>query len=163
MLHGRVEDDGLAVGVARRLGRSEDGKVGGLGAAGRENDVTRIAAEEGGDLVARLLQQAPGPLGGRVAAGRIPEHEAAGIGVDLGHGGGHLGAQRRRGGVVEVGHSRHASLPARRTVCPHDERADASGSTMGFQAVRCRLCQLLTCTVIPALVPLGPLGYDATL
>ena len=101
VLHGRAQDDGLALLLPGRLGRPEHGQVGGLGATGGEDDLAGIPAEEGGHLVARLLEQAPRPLGGRMTARRVPE--PAGADVDLGHGGGHLGPQRGGGGVVQVG------------------------------------------------------------
>ena len=110
VLHGGAQDHGLAPLLPGRLGRPEHGQVGGLGAAGGEDDLARIAAEEGGHLLARLLEQAPRPLGRRVAAGRVPEQDRRpASAVHLGHGGGHLGPQRRRGGVVEVGDGAHGA------------------------------------------------------
>ena len=63
--------------------------------------VAGVAAQEGGHLVAGLLQEAAGPLGRRVAAGGIAEDTAGGDGS---HGRCHLGPQGRGGSVIEIGH-----------------------------------------------------------
>ncbi len=105
LAHGRVLDGGieehrLTPLLAGRLGGPQKGQVGRLGAAGGEDDVAGVAAEEGGHLVAGLLEQATGPLGRRVAAGGIAEDGAGRAPPPWPR---HLGPQRRGGGVIEIG------------------------------------------------------------
>ena len=78
VLHGRIQEHRLTPVLPGRLGGPQHGQVGRLGAARREDDLARIAAEEGGHLVAGLLEQAPCPLGRRVAPGRVAERTGAG-------------------------------------------------------------------------------------
>ena len=106
VLHGGIQEHRVTPALPRRLGGPRHGQVGRLGAARREDDVARVAAEEGGHLVAGLLEQAPRPLGRRVAAGRVAECAGAGV-VDRRHGGRDLGPERRGGGVVEIGEGAH--------------------------------------------------------
>ena len=112
LAHGGVLDGGreehrLTPLLAGRLGRPQKSQIGRLGAAGSEDDLAGVAAEEGGHLVAGLLEQATGPLRRGVAAGGIAEDGL----VDCGHGRCHLGPQRRGGGVIEIRHMRSMGRP----------------------------------------------------
>ena len=111
LAHGGVLDGGreehrLTPVLAGRLGGPQKSQIGRLGATGGEDDLAGVAAEEGGHLVAGLLEQAAGPLRRGVAAGGIAEDARR---DDRGHGGRHLGPQRRGGGVVEIGQARQAA------------------------------------------------------
>ena len=83
-------------------GRSENGQVVGLRAAGGEDHLAEVGAQQFGDLLAGVVNGPAGPPCFSVAARRV-----AVVGGQVGrHGGGRLGPQGRGCRVVEIGRRR---------------------------------------------------------
>ena len=95
-----------------RLGGPQHGQVGRLGAARGEDDLAGSRPRK----AATSSRASSSRRRARWAGGWLPVGFPSGVGVHLGHGGGHLGPQRRGGGVVEVGrHDRPARRPISRS------------------------------------------------
>ena len=73
VLEGRRHDPVALTGITRSAGGALHREVVGLGAAAGEDDLGRLGAEHGRDLLAGLLQRRLGGPGGGVRARRVPE------------------------------------------------------------------------------------------